>query len=112
MMELLLLLIFVLSLILLIGKYKAYQEKHILASVSHIIKHGYMHDNRIHVVDLCRFSDSDDVNEAYLFFNRLQRKGKIEESLQLIGTNSESSYRRFDDERKGVIHHEATEVAM
>lgn len=112
MMELLVLLIFVLALVLLIGKYKASQEKHILLSVSHIVKHGYMHNNCIHVVDLCRFSDSDDVSEAYLFFNRLQRKGKIEESLQLIGTNSESSYRRFDDERKGLVHHEAVEVAV
>jgi hypothetical protein len=73
-----------------------------------------MYNNQIHVVDLCRFSDSDDVNEVHLFFNRLQNKGKIKDSLELIGTNSVGSYRRFENERKGDIeeHTKTTEVAM
>jgi len=112
MVEFLILFILVLLLILLVTKYKEHQEKHILQSVSHIVHNGYMHNNQIHVVDLCRFSDSDDVNEAYLFFNRLQCKGKIKKSMELIGTNSEGSYRRFQDEREGIKHHKVTEVAM
>ena len=112
MMQFLILFILILLLTLVITKYKEHQERYILQSVSHIVHKGYMHNNQIHVVDLCRFSDSDDVNEAYLFFNRLQRKGKIKESMQLIGTNSEGSYRRFQNERKGIIYHKITEIAM
>lgn len=111
-MELLILFILILLLTLLILKYKEHQEKYILRSVTHIIHNGYMHDNQIHVVDLCRFSHSDDVNEAYLFFNRLQSKGKIKASLTLIGTNSEGSYRRFQNERQGVKYDNKVEVAM
>lgn len=112
MMEFLILFILVLLLTLLITKYKEHQEKYILQSVSHIIHNGYMHNDKIHVVDLCRFSDSDDVNEAYLFFNRLQHKGKIKDSLTLIGTNSKGSYRRFKNEREGIKYDKTIEIAM
>ena len=114
MMEFLVLFILVLVLTLIITKYKEHQEKYILKSVAHIIDNGYIHDNQIHVVDLCRFSDSDDVNEAYLFFKRLQNKGKIKDSVELIGTNSVGSYRRFENKRKGEIeeYNKTTEVAM
>jgi hypothetical protein len=114
MVEFLVLFILILALTLIITKYKEHQEKYILQSVAHIIDNGYMHNNQIHVVDLCRFSDSDDVNEAYLFFQRLQNKGKIKDSMKLIGTNSVGSYRRFENERKGEIeeYNKTTEVAM
>jgi hypothetical protein len=86
---------------LLVNLYKTHQEKCILEAITNLDKKGYTHKNNIHVVDLCRYSNTDDINEAYLFFNNLQQKGKINASFQLTGTNSEGSYRRFDEERKG-----------
>lgn len=116
MVEFLLLGILILLLTLVVIKYKEHQEKYILRSVSHIIHNGYMYNNQIHIVDLCRFSESDDVNEAYLFFNRLQNKGKIQGSVELIGSNSLGSYQRFKNEREGknndLTHGKTTEVAM
>ncbi|HFC93643.1 MAG TPA: hypothetical protein ENJ51_12615 [Leucothrix mucor] len=97
--------------ILIVNVYKAYQEKRILDAITDLDKKGYLYDNTIHVVDLCRYSATDDVNEAYLFFNNLQKNGKIKSSFQLTGSNSEGSYRRFDEERKGVQHPVMTEVA-
>ncbi|MCK5810408.1 MAG: hypothetical protein KAH00_04925 [Cocleimonas sp.] len=96
---------------LIVNVYKAYQEKRILEAVSDLDKKGYLHENNIHVVDLCRYSSTDDVNEAYLFFNNLKKKGKIRSSFQLTGVNSEGSYRRFDEERKGIQHPVMTEVS-
>ena len=99
---LLALLIVLATVVFLVNTYKAHQEKSILKAVSSLDKKGYLHKNNIHVVDLCRYSQTDDVNEAYLFFNNLQRKGKIKASFQLMGSNSEGSYRRFDEERRGI----------
>lgn len=98
--------------ILIVNVYKAYQEKRILEAVSKLDRRGYMCENHIHVVDLCRYSDTNDVNEAYLFFNNLQRNGKIKASFQLIGSNSEGSYRRFDEERRGIHHPVMAEIAV
>ena len=98
--------------VLVVNIYKAYQEKRILEAVSKLDKKGYLHEKNIHVVDLCRYMETDDVNEAYLFFNSLQRNGKIEASLNLIGSNSERSYRRFDEERKGIKHPVMTKIAV
>jgi hypothetical protein len=97
--------------ILIVSLYKTYQEKRILEAVSNLDKKGYTHNNSIHVVDLCHYSETDDVNEAYLFFDNLQREGKINASFQLTGTNSESSYRRFDEERRGIEHPVITKIA-
>ncbi len=98
--------------VLVVNLYKAHQEKCILEAVSKLDKKGYMYKNNIHVVDLCRYSETDDVNEAYLFFDSLQRAGKINPSLQLTGSNSEGSYRRFDEERKGIHHPVMTKIAI
>ena len=97
--------------ILIVNVYKAHQEKCILDAVADLDKKGYLYDNNIHVVDLCRYSATDDVNEAYLFFNDLQKNGKIKSSFQLMGSNSEGSYRRFDEERRGIQQPVMTEVA-
>ena len=56
---------------LVVNIYKAHQEKRILEAVSNLDKKGYLYENNIHVVDLCRYSSTDDVNEAYLFFNKV-----------------------------------------
>jgi hypothetical protein len=98
--------------ILIVNVYKAYQENRILEAVSKLNRKGYMCENNIHVVDLCRYSETDDVNEAYLFFNSLQRNGKIKASFQLIGSNSKGSYRRFDEERRGIILPVLSEIAV
>ena len=97
--------------ILLVNVYKAHQEKRILDAVADLDRKGYLYKNNIHVVDLCRSSETDDVNEAYLFFNSLQKNGKIKSSFQLTGSNSEGSYRRFDEERRGIQHPVMAEVA-
>ncbi len=98
--------------VLIVNIYKAHQEKRILEAVSKLDKKGYLHGNNIHVVDLCRYIKTDDINEAYLFFNSLQRNGKIKASFTLMGSNSERSYRRFDEERKGIKHPVMTEIAV
>ncbi len=98
--------------VVIVNIYKAHQEKRILEAISKLDKKGYLHGNNIHVVDLCRYMETDDVNEAYLFFNSLQCNGKIEASLNLIGSNSERSYRRFDEERKGIQHVVMTKIAV
>jgi hypothetical protein len=98
--------------VFLVNTYKAHQEKYILEAISNLNKKGYMHKNTIHIVDLCRYSQTDDVNEAYLFFNNLQRKGKIKSTLQLTGSNSKGSYRRFDEERRGIERSIMTELAV
>jgi hypothetical protein len=97
--------------VLIVNIYKAHQEKRILKAISDLDKKGYMYKHNIHVVDLCRYSETDDVNEAYLFFNNLKKNGKIKSSFQLTGSNSEGSYRRFDEERRGIQHPVMTEVA-
>lgn len=97
--------------ILIVSLYKAHQERCILKAVSNLDKKGYTYNNNIHVVDLCHYSETDDVNEAYLFFENLQREGKIKASFQLTGTNSESSYRHFDEERRGIQHPVITKIA-
>jgi hypothetical protein len=91
--------------------YKTHQEKCILEAISNLDRKGYTYKNNIHVVDLCRYSQTDDINDVCLFFNSLQRKGKIKSSFQLTGTNSEISYRRFDAQRKGKQHNAITEIA-
>ena len=100
------------SVILIVNIYKAHQEKRILEAVSKLDQKGYLHENNIHVVDLCRYSKTDDVNEAYLFFDSLQRNGKIKATYQLTGSNSEGCYRRFDEERRGIHHPIMSEMAV